>query len=231
MANINFYNIDNMEFMKSKQDNFYDLAIVDPPYGIGENWKKDKHSKFYTHKSSYKNNQIPGDRYFNELFRISKNQIIWGGNYFTDFLPAVNSWIVWDKKRDYPKQHMAEGELAWTSFHIPLRIVELIWNGCVVCEPRSGIHPHEKPVKLYQWILGNYANTGDKIIDTHGGSMSIAIACDMEDFDLDICEIDKDYFEAGKKRFETYRKQLSMTFPKAGGQKINIIQTNMFNSG
>jgi site-specific DNA-methyltransferase (adenine-specific) len=103
-------------------DNFFDIAIVDPPYGIGENWKKDQFSKFYKHQSTYKNNSIPGRDYFNELFRISKNQIIWGGNYYTEHLCPRHSWITWNKFRDYEKQHMAEGELAWTSFNVPLRI-------------------------------------------------------------------------------------------------------------
>ena len=154
------YNIDCLEYMKTMPDGFFDLAVVDPPYGIGQNWRKDKGSKFYRHESSYKNESIPGAEYFSELFRVSKNQIIWGGNYYTDFLPARNSWIVWDKRIDYPTQHMSEAELAWTSFNVPVRVVSLIWNGCCRCEKRSGIHPHEKPKSLYKWVFENYTTGG-----------------------------------------------------------------------
>ena len=154
------YCIDCMEYMKSFPDKYFDLAVVDPPYGIGQNWRKDTGSKFYRHESSYKNESIPGAEYFTELFRVSKNQIIWGGNYYTEFLPARNSWIVWDKHIDYPTQHLSEAELAWTSFNVPVRVVSLIWNGCCRCDKRSGIHPHEKPKLLYKWIFDNYFNAG-----------------------------------------------------------------------
>lgn len=156
------FNIDCVEYMRTMPDNSFELAVVDPPYGIGQNWRKDKGSRFYRHESSYRNESIPGADYFAELFRVSKNQIIWGANYYTEFLPARNSWIVWDKQIDYPTQHMSEGELAWTSFNIPLRIVSLIWNGCCRCEKRSGIHPHEKPKRLYRWIYENYLRGGGR---------------------------------------------------------------------
>jgi len=187
--------------MRTIPDGFFDLADVDPPYGIGKNWTKDKHSKFYTHKSSYNNDTIPGEEYFKELFRVSKNQIIWGANYFTAFLPARNSWIVWDKKRDYPKQHMAEGELAWTSFNIPLRIAEFRWNGACVCSPRYGKHPHEKPVPLYAWVYKNYAQPGWKIFDSHMGSQSGRIAAYKLGFDYYGCEIDEQCYKDGCERF------------------------------
>ena len=150
------YNCDCVEYMKSMPDKYFDLAIVDPPYGIGRDWKKSRKSRFYHHESSYRNESTPGSEYFSELFRVSKNQIIWGANYYTDFLPARNSWIVWDKQIDYPTQHLSEGELAWTSFNIPVRIVSLIWNGCCRCEKRAGFHPHEKPKSLYKWLFDNY---------------------------------------------------------------------------
>ena len=241
MANINFYNIDNMGFMKSKPDNAYDLAIVDPPYGIGisktiNSAKRKKNNYLTTYKPKTWDNKTPDKEFWNELIRISKNQIVWGGNYFN--LPISKGWIFWNKLFSENFSFSA-GELAWTSFDIPLKKFDYgywknknnISNNKKLAKAYIRIHPTQKPIDLYRWLLQNYAKPGDKILDTHGGSMSIAIACDMEGFDLDICEIDKDYFEAGKKRFETYRKQLSMTFPKAGGQKINIIQTNMFNSG
>lgn len=147
---------DCVDYMRTMPDKFFDLAVVDPPYGIGKDWKKSRKSKFYHHQSTYNNSSTPGKEYFAELFRVSKNQIIWGANYYTEFLPARNSWIVWDKHINYPTQHLSEGELAWTSFNIPVRIVSLIWNGCCRCEKRAGFHPHEKPKSLYKWLYDNY---------------------------------------------------------------------------
>lgn len=196
------YNVDCMEYMRTMPDKFFDLAVVDPPYGIGQNWRKDKSSRFYRHESSYRNDSIPGADYFAELFRVSRNQIIWGGNYYTDFLPVRNSWIVWDKQRDYPTQHMSEAELAWTSFNVPVRVVSLIWNGCCCCEKRSGIHPHEKPKSLYKWIFENYVRGGGTILDTHLGSGSSRIAAYRLGLDFYGCEIDPGYYEAQQRRFE-----------------------------
>jgi site-specific DNA-methyltransferase (adenine-specific) len=191
-----------MEFMRTVPDKHFALAIVDPPYGIGANWRKDPHSQFYNHHSSYENDSIPSREYFEELMRISDNQIIWGANYYTDYLPARQSWIVWNKLRDYPTQHLAEGELAWTSFNIPVRIATYMWNGACVCSPRSGIHPHEKPVDLYAWLLRNYAKPGDNIFDSHLGSGSSRIAAYKLGFDFVGCEIDKGYYESQEKRFQ-----------------------------
>lgn len=198
------YNMDCVAYMKTMPDGFFDLAMVDPPYGIGMNWRKDKHSKFYREESSYKNDSIPGAEYFKELFRVSKNQIIFGANYYTEFLPATNSWIVWDKQIDYPTQHLSEAELAWTSFKVPVRIVSMIWNGFCRCEKRSGIHPHEKPKQLYKWIFDNYFNVvgGGRILDTHLGSGSSRIVAYKMGYDFYGCEIDKKYFDAQQKRFE-----------------------------
>lgn len=196
------HNCDCMEFMRTVPDKHFALAIVDPPYGIGANWRKDPHSKFYNHHSSYENDSIPSREYFEELMRISENQIIWGANYYTDYLPARQSWIVWNKLRDYPTQHLAEGELAWTSFNIPVRIATYMWNGACVCSPRSGIHPHEKPVDLYAWLLRNYAKPGDNIFDSHLGSGSSRIAAYKLGFDFVGCEIDKGYYESQEKRFQ-----------------------------
>lgn len=208
---ITLYNADCMDVMREMPDNAFDLAIVDPPYGIGRNWTKDPHSRFYKHRSSYNNDKTLDEEYFKELFRVSKNQIIWGGNYFTKHLPPRNSWIVWDKKKDFPTQHASEGELAWTSYNIPLRIVELIWSGACVCEPRYGVHPHEKPQKLYRWLLTNYLQKHTfyrmKILDTHLGSGSICIACDDLGFEMTGIELDPDYYEAARKRLIDHQAQ------------------------
>jgi site-specific DNA-methyltransferase (adenine-specific) len=225
MAKIEFYNIDCIEFMKTKPDNYYDLAIVDPPYGIGQ--PKQGNLKGYNGRKSLEerlqknrlntgagklkdrklntsncewDNEIPSDEYFAELKRVSKNQIIWGGNYFP--LPTSRCIICWDKVQ--PWENFSQVELAWTSFDSPAQLYRY--------DNRTGdkIHPTQKPISLYRWVLQKYAKEGYKILDTHGGSMSIAIACDKEGFDLDICEIDEQYFEAAKKRYEIHKQQLTI---------------------
>jgi site-specific DNA-methyltransferase (adenine-specific) len=213
MSKINFHHIDCMEFMKDKPDKFYKLAIVDVPYGIGEANEKRMLSRHHSQKK-YKgkawDKEPPSKEYFNELMRVSKNQIIWGANHFISRIPIDSScWIFWDKDRfgDF-----ADGELAWTSFNTAVRIFKWTWDGFRKQSPEDRIHPTQKPVALYRWLLQNYAKPGDNILDTHGGSMSIAIACDMEGYDLDICELDKEYFDAGVKRFKEYKRQLVL-FP------------------
>jgi len=183
------------------------LAIVDPQYGIGDYWMKQKHTQHYGKKGW--NQKIPDKQYFVELFRISKNQIIWGGNYFCHYLPITNSWIIWDKGNDVEKMNTSECELAWTSFKIPMRKIFIQWSG-----GRKGnetgitnIHPCQRPKDLYKWLLRNYAKTEFKIIDTHLGSGSSAIAA--YDFGCDFigCEIDKDYYDAALRRFEIHKMQ------------------------
>ena len=202
--NINFHLCDCMEFMKSKPDKCYDLAIVDPPYGIGDKFKGGKTGKMNFNEIVNKDwDKVPPIEYFKELMRVSKNQIIWGGNYFN--LPPTRCFIVWDKiiSDDFS---LAMAELAWTSFDKLAKIIKLQ-------VPKDGkIHPTQKPIELYRWLLNKYANPNDKILDTHGGSMSIAIACDMEGFALDICEIDSEYFDSGLKRFDEYKRQLKLNF-------------------
>lgn len=199
---VNFFNTDCVSFMKSKPDKFYNLAIIDPPYGI--NFAKQHTGKGWTIRESKDwDKGIPPPEYWERLFRVSKNQVVWGGNYMTEFLPPSMGWIFWDKgQRDFS---LADGELAWTSFNKALRVYE--YSRAKLNNNRRGLYPTEKPIELYRWILNRYAKPNDKILDTHGGSMSSAIACDMEGYDLDICEIDKDYFNAGVKRFENYKKQ------------------------
>jgi site-specific DNA-methyltransferase (adenine-specific) len=204
---INLYNVDCMEFMRGLPDNAYDLAIVDPPYGIGRSGKPKSTSSHGGHKGYEKkdwDNAPPSKNYFLELFRISKNQIIWGANYYPKYLPSSPGWILWDKGQ---RIDQADGELAFSSIKKPLRIFT---KNRVALLIEGAIHPTQKPVALYKWLLSNYANEGDKILDTHGGSMSIAIACHDKGFDLDLCELDKDYFEAGKKRYLQHAAQLKL---------------------
>lgn len=193
---INFFNTDCIEFMKSKPDKFWDLAITDPPYGLNLDGGQLGYSK---HEKKNWDSYSPQKEYFDELFRVSKNQIIWGFNHFLDKLPNTKAVIFWNKHQN---GYFAEGELAWCSVG-----TVKYYDRAYQKDIGGKIHPTQKPIALYRWLLQNYANPNDKILDTHGGSMSSAIACDMEGFDLDICEIDKDYFEAGVKRFENYKRQ------------------------
>jgi site-specific DNA-methyltransferase (adenine-specific) len=210
---INFHNIDCIDFMKQKPENYYDLAIVDPPYGIGADKAQNNGGEKWGYKK-YKNTdwdkEIPKKEYFEQLLRVSKNQIIWGGNYMTKYLFPSMGWIIWDKgQRNFS---LADGEMAWTSFNKAMRIYGISRGKALAENNKEGnrIHPTQKPIQLYRWLLQNYATKGDKILDTHGGSGSIAIACNIEGFDLDICEIDKDYFEASKKRFNIHKSQLKL---------------------
>ena len=201
-------NCDNMELMAEYPDNYFDLAIVDPPYGIGIDGQKESFKKKQIRKKhDFKkwDNSIPSKEYFDELKRVSKNQIIWGGNYFTEYLTPTKAWIFWYKAQQ--GLTMSDGELAWTSFKKVTRMFEMhrahVWE-------ESPINPTQKAVKLYKWLLQNYAKEGDKILDTHLGSGSIAIACHQMGFDLTGCELDKDYFEAMLKRIETETAQQDM---------------------
>ena len=207
---IKLYNKDCMEALKEMKDNQFDLAIVDPPYGMGNyffNQMPIPHKQKKGIKSKYKEkewNVIPTQKYFKELFRVSKNQIIWGGNYF--LLPISRGWIYWDKKMGSGGV-FSSGELAWTSFAKVLKSYSL----CSRDGSNNGkdkIHPTQKPIKLYEWLLMNYAKEGDKILDTHLGSGSIAIACDNLGFDLEGYELDKEYFEAASKRLKQHQSQL-----------------------
>ena len=180
------------------------LAIVDPPYGIdrgetfgGKNWK------IYEKKDWDKIS--PSGEYFKELKRVSVNQIIWGANYYPFHLDSSMGWIFWDKGQDLT---LSDGELAYSSFNKALRRVVI--NRCKIGENGGLLHPTQKPVKLYRWLLHNYAKEGDKILDTHGGSMSSAIACHQMGFDLTLCELDKDYYEAGVKRSKEQTMQQSL---------------------
>lgn len=207
MANINLINDDCINVMKGYHDNHFDLAIVDPPYGIGASemtMGKGKDKKYK--KGKMWDNYTPNDDYFIELKRVSKNQIIWGGNYFN--LPLTKSWIFWDKGI-YGDSDFADGELAWTSFGKVIRIAKIRYKGFLGAD-KERIHPTQKPIKLYKWLLNNYAKQGHKILDTHLGSGSIAIACHDYGYDLVGVELDKDYFNSAKKRFNNHIMQQSL---------------------
>jgi len=203
---INLYNCDNMELMKQTPDNYYELAIVDPPYGIGinKNMGRKKGQK-KRHNEKEWDDSIPEDIYFKQLFRVSKNQIIWGGNYFP--LPLTKSWIFWDK--NVPEGvSFADGELAWTSFDKTLVKAKINYSGFQGMDDGGKIHPTQKPVALYKWLLDKYAKPNDKILDTHLGSCSIAIACHDYGFKLTGCELDKEYFDKGIERVKNHVNQL-----------------------
>jgi site-specific DNA-methyltransferase (adenine-specific) len=196
------FNMDCLEFMASVPDKFYDLAIVDPPYGINvsqmmlgsrKTIKPDKEKKWDI--------EVPNQKYFDELFRISVNQIIWGGNYFK--LPPSQYFAIWDKGETMYDRSFAEAEYAWINKG-GTRIFKKTPNQL------ERIHPTQKPVSLYTWLLLNYAKEGYKILDTHGGSQSSRIACFNLGFELDILELDKDYFDRANKRFEQHKKQLTL---------------------
>jgi len=213
------YNSDCMELLKKTPDKFYELAITDPPYGIdaaetfsGEQRKSGKGCALKTafEKKDW-DSQIPDAEYFNELKRVSKNQIIWGANYMTLFLNPSMGWIVWDKDNGTTK--FSDCELAYTSFESALRKFTYTWNGMIQGDMKNKeqrIHPTQKPVKLYEWLLTNYAKQGDKILDTHLGSMSSVIACLNLGYEITGTELDTDYFNAGIKRVEQSQKQQRM---------------------
>jgi site-specific DNA-methyltransferase (adenine-specific) len=202
-------NEDNMALMARYPDNYFDLAIVDPPYGIGANKMTlgNGKNKIFRGNNDW-DKAIPTKEYFDELFRVSKNQIIWGGNYMTEFLYPTSSWIFWDKGTG--ENDFADGELAWNSYGGALRKVSKSWVGANAKDGVERIHPTQKPIYLYRWVLHKYAKEGDKILDTHLGSGSIAIACHDLGFDLTACELDTDYFNGALKRLENHKLQLKI---------------------
>lgn len=218
------FNMDCIEGMKQYPDNYFELAIVDPPYGIDAD-KKQNNAALSRIKSEGKSkagrgwklykqtewdSDIPKEEYWNELFRVSKNQIVWGGNYMTEFLFPSMGWIFWDKgQRDFS---LADGELAWTSFNKAIRVFEMSRGEALAKNNEGGgrFHPTQKPVKLYKWLLTNYAKEGDKILDTHLGSGSSRIAAYDLGFEFTGFELDEDYFKASEKRFKQHTDQLTL---------------------
>ena len=200
IKNCTLYNIDCMEYMKSLPDNVFDLAIVDPPYGLGNSVvNSGGRFKKYHNKNGNWDNEIPKQEYFDELFRISKNQIIWGGNYFP--LPNNKCFVIWDKQQPEGVS-FAMAEYAWASFESVAKIFRYRTQG-----QEDRFHPTQKPVKLYEWLLTNYAKQGDKILDTHLGSGSHAIACNNLGFELVGLELDSDYFKASCERIAKEAQQ------------------------
>lgn len=213
--NIELLNMDCLHYMKQCEDKQFDLAIVDPPYGININKQAQGKGGGVAKKIEYTkkdwDSNIPSKEYFAELKRISKNQIVWGGNYFIEMLDNTPCFIVWDK--DNGETDFADCELAWTSFNTSVRKIKWKWSGMLqqnMANKEKRIHPTQKPAKLYEWLLMNYAKEGNKIIDTHLGSGSIALACYDLKFDLVGIEIDNEYFVNANKRLEQHKKQLTL---------------------
>jgi site-specific DNA-methyltransferase (adenine-specific) len=208
-------NEDNMELMARYPDRYFDLAIVDPPYGIDAD-KKNSVNKLQSNKSAslskYYGSQnwdsaVPDDDYFIELKRVSKRQIVWGANFFN----LQGGMLYWHKRVTMPTY--SQGELAWLSWLNKIDFVDIAWHGMIQYDMKNKevrIHPTQKPVKLYEWLLMNYAKDGDKILDTHLGSGSIAIACHNLGFDLTACELDADYYESAMKRLQQHKAQIRM---------------------
>lgn len=195
-----FYNMDCMKAMKEIPDKFFDLAIVDPPYGISitDSGRLGKYNK----NDNRWDDVVPTDEYFKELFRVSKNQIIWGGNYFV--LPATRCYVIWDKKQPEGLS-FAMSEFAWTNFD---RSAKTFYRSPM--QDKNRFHPTQKPVALYEWLLNNYAKQGDKILDTHVGSASSLIACHNLGFDYIGFELDKDYYKKATERLEQHKSQLNL---------------------
>ena len=230
MLDYGFYNMDCMEGMKQFPDKYFDLAIVDPPYGDGGGqWKRQDKSRFGGVFDRYRKNGIPQEKctrtggtwaskfgkkiiswdtapkqdYFKELFRVSRNQIIWGGNYFN--LPPTRCFLIWRKTNVPEKFSMAMCEYAWTSFNDNAKMFEYSAVG-----QKGRFHPTQKPVELYKWILSNYAQHGDKILDTHVGSASSLIACRESGFQYVGFEIDEEYFKMAQKRLQAVEAQMNI---------------------
>mgnify|MGYP000678163045 CR=1 FL=1 len=235
-----FENVDCMEIMREYPDNYFDLAIVDPPYGIGfdgevssmtispnmgkkrkKRWNNRKANQYIKKKWD---KETPLAEYWEALFRVSENQIVWGGNHFK--LPQSRGWIFWDKKMDKGFS-LADGELAWSSFDKGVKKFEYLWAGFKKKKPIKRIHPTQKPVALYRWLLQNYAKPGDRLLDTHVGSASSLIAFEEAGHEYVACELDSDYYKDAKARLGTWRSQGSLFKPEEIVPKAQGIQTSI----
>ena len=203
------YNMDCMEGMRQFPDKYFELAIVDPPYGIARFGNRVELSNRICKEAKINKWDIkPTQEYFDELFRVSENQIIWGANNFN--LPSTEYFIVWDKQQTV--DNFASAEYAWTNIKMPAKVFRYAIHKEMAERKGEGgkIHPTQKPIKLYEWLLTNYAKQGDKILDTHVGSASSLIACHNYGFDYIGFEIDKEYYEAAKERLDAVKSQLTM---------------------
>lgn len=221
LGNISLINADCMEVMRDYPDNYFEIAIVDCPYALGsQRWKSTYDGKWHGASKAIRgdyevcwDDNPPTKEYFVELQRVSKNQIIWGANHFIENIPNANSscWIVWDKENG--ANDFADCELAWCSFPSAVRLFRYRWMGMLQGDMKNKqkrIHPTEKPIALYKWLLANYAQKGDKILDTHGGSMASAIAAHELGFEMTCIEIDKSMFDKAKERLIQYQRQLTI---------------------
>ena len=206
MLDFGFYNMDCMEGMKQFPDKYFDLAVVDPPYGINASRMTMGSGEHLFSKDKDWDAGIPDQQYFEELFRVSKNQVIWGGNYFTEFLWPSKHWLVWDKEN--PNLSFAEGELSWMNNGDNLRIFH--YYTVQAAKSDKKIHPTQKPVELYMWILSKYAKAGDIILDTHVGSASSLIACRETGHKYVGFEIDEEYYRLAKKRLDAAEAQMNI---------------------
>ena len=228
------HNVDCMDAMREYPDGYFDLAICDPPYGIGIN------SMNYTRSGAIRTSSVslaprrdyrrkgewdvkPSKEFFDELFRVSKKQIVWGGNYFSDFLPPSKSFLVWDKRiYDYMSNDFADCELAWVSPGSGVaRVFRFMWNGCLTGDRKENaerFHPTQKPVALYEWCLKLYAKPGDKILDPMTGSGSCLVACRNKGFECTGFEIDGEYYEKAKARIDKETAQMNIFDLEKGGQ-------------
>ena len=209
---IDLRHVDCLEYLATCEDNAFELAIVDPPYGIGESGATNHTRSNLANAKNYKvfaggDKSAPSEQYFEELERVSKNQIMWGANHYR--ARESSCWIIWDKLNG--QNDFADAELAYTSFKTAVRVFRFRWQGMLQGDMKNKeerIHPTQKPVKLYEWLLMNYAKEGDRILDTHLGSGSIAIACHNLGFDLVGCELDEDYYNSACKRLKLHEAQL-----------------------
>lgn len=222
------YNMCCTEGMKHYPNGFFDLAVVDPPYGLGIDGQKlsiNKNPKHNRKEHSKKNwdNDIPAMEYFTELFRVSKHQIIWGANYFVEHLNyGSKGWIVWYKGQE--GLTMSDAELAYSNFDVPTRVVKI--NRVELLKDGT-FHPTQKPVKLYDWIFQNYAEKGWRVLDTHLGSAASRIAAHKHNLDFYGFEIDKEYYEAGCKRYETFVKQPTLFQTEAIADEGSVGKKNL----
>ena len=205
------FNMDCMEFMKDVPDKFFNLAVVDPPYGIDMGNKINLVTGGVKHTAKDWDKYTPTQEYWDELFRVSKNQIVWGGNYFMSKIKRDSPcWIFWDKNNG--DSLFADGEMAWTSFDSPVRLAKIHWCGSAAKHEtgQNKIHPTQKPIKLYEWLLMKYAKPNDLILDTHVGSGSSRIAAHKAGLTFIGCEIDQKYYEAQEARFKNFTAQLTL---------------------